>query len=45
VPENNVGGASDMNEEIWHKKWQRNIFLGPRKKIFARTNDFARTME
>jgi hypothetical protein len=45
VPKNNVGGASDMNEEIWYKKWLRNIFLGLRKKIFARTNDFARTVE
>jgi hypothetical protein len=34
-----------MNEEIWCKKWQRNIFLGPRKKKFARTSDFARAVE
>jgi hypothetical protein len=40
-----VGGASDINEDIWYKRWQRYIFLEPRKKVFARTSDFARTME
>jgi hypothetical protein len=27
VPENNVGGASDMNEEIWYKKMAKNYIF------------------